>query len=67
MNEEVGLKLAIDNSAYICHLGPLVVAENHRASSTEVYKLHKEAVLRLHRIWYLHRKTPDIKRRFNLH
>ena len=33
------------------------------ASGPEVYKLNRGAAERLHRIWYIERRTPDIKKR----
>ena len=63
VNEELGLKLAVHFASYVCSGSPLVFAAIHEASGTEIYKLDREAVIRLHRIWYIHRRTPDIKKK----
>ena len=60
VNEELGLRLAIEHASYVCSVGLLVFPELHQPSGTEVYRLQREAVMRLHTIWYIHRRTPNI-------
>ena len=57
LTEELGLKVAAEWAWYT---GPVVEAYQH--GGLEVFRLRPEAVLRLHRVWYIHRTTPNIQK-----
>jgi hypothetical protein len=59
LTEQVGVSLVC---AWAWYTGPLVEAYTHHLSGLEVFKLIPEAVLRLHKVWYVLRSTPNIQK-----
>jgi hypothetical protein len=59
LTEQAGVSLVC---TWAWYTGPLVEAYTHHLSGLEVFKLIPEAVLRLHKVWYVLRSTPNIQK-----
>ena len=59
LTEEIGLQLGV---GWTWYTGALVEPVTHRLSGLEVFQLVPEAVTRLHKVWYVLRTTPNIKK-----
>jgi hypothetical protein len=59
LTEEIGLQLAV---GWTWYTGALVEPVTHPLSGLEVFQLVPEAVTRLHKVWYVLRTTPNIKK-----
>ena len=60
LTEEAGLKAAL---TWAWYTGCLVEPYQYSASSPEVFRVLPDAAVRLHKVWYLVRSTPNVQKK----